>query len=220
MTIVNLNLNSRQSLQNLIPLSLFRSTGLDKIYSNSMWVCWADTRYNSHDSDWLILCFFEPFSLHPNIFFSPAYNTAITATNKGRLLLRSGSRQQEKDVERASGRKIGENVDCLLVFSCSSEFFNNCQQSVVLRNSLTKKLFLMFLYLEVSLKKFAQHYFYFASSREGWQMASCRNFGSGIKTKLVLQFSKGARKCLFNLSNLKLSFHAGKSVRGGWKVFG
>ena len=44
-------------------------------------------------------------------------------------------------------------------------------------------------------------------------MASCRNFGSGIKTKLVLQFSKGARKCLFNLSNLKLSFHAGKSVR-------
>ena len=131
-----------------------------------------------------------------------------------------GPDNQEKDVERASGRKIGENVDCLLVFSCSSEFFNNCQQSVVLRNSLTKKLFLMFLYLEVSLKKFAQHYFYFASSREGWQMASCRNFGSGIKTKLVLQFSKGARKCLFNLSNLKLSFHAGKSVRGGWKVFG
>ena len=53
----------------------------------------------------------------------------------------------------ASGREIGENVDCLLVFSCSTEFFNNCQQSVVLRNSLTKKLFLMFLYLKVSLKK-------------------------------------------------------------------
>ena len=112
----------------------------------------------------------------------------------------------------ASGREIEENVDCLLVFSCSTEFFNNCQQSVVLRNSLTKKLFLMFLYLEVSVKKFAQHYFYFASSREGWQMASCRNFRRGIKTKLVLQFTKGARKCLFNLSNLKLSFHAGKSV--------
>ena len=53
----------------------------------------------------------------------------------------------------ASGREIGENVDCLLVFSCLAEFFNNCQQSVVLRNSLTKKLFLMFLYLKVSLKK-------------------------------------------------------------------
>ena len=38
MTIVNLNLNSRQSLQNLIPLTTFRSTGLDKIYSNSMCV--------------------------------------------------------------------------------------------------------------------------------------------------------------------------------------
>ena len=46
---------------------------------------------------------------------------------------------------RGVSRKIGENVDCLLVFSCSPEFFNNCQQSVVLRNSLTKKLFLMFL---------------------------------------------------------------------------
>ena len=220
MTIVNLNLNSRQSLQNLIPLSLFRSTGLDKIYSNSMWVCWADTRYNRHDSDWLILCFFEPFSLHPNIFFLLHTIQQLRQQTKADYCWGLGPDNQEKDVERASGRKIGENVDCLLVFSCSSEFFNNCQQSVVLRNSLTKKLFLMFLYLEVSLKKFAQHYFYFASSREGWQMASCRNFGSGIKTKLVLQFSKGARKCLFNLSNLKLSFHAGKSVRGGWKVFG
>ena len=42
-------------------------------------------------------------------------------------------------------------------------------------------------------------------------MAGCRNFRSGIKSKLVLQFTKGARKYLFNLSNLELSFDAGKS---------
>ena len=59
----------------------------------------------------------------------------------------------------ASGREIGENVDCLLVFSCLAEFFNNCQQSVVLRNSLTKKLILMFLYLKVSLKKMCTTFF-------------------------------------------------------------
>ena len=37
-------------------------------------------------------------------------------------------------------QKIGENVDCLLVFSCLPEFFNNCQQYVVLRNSSSKEV--------------------------------------------------------------------------------
>ena len=93
--------------------------------------------------------FYAPLSLflHPNILFSPAYNTAITATNKGRLLLRSGSRQPRERCGKGLGSENRRKCRLFIGFLMfgGAEFFNNCQQSVVLRNSLTKKLFLMFL---------------------------------------------------------------------------
>ena len=83
--IVNLNLNSRQSLQNLIPLFafLFHRSWQNIFQFN---VCVEQIRditaMTQSDS------FYAPLSLflHPNILFSPAYNTAITAYKQRQII--------------------------------------------------------------------------------------------------------------------------------------
>ncbi len=106
MTIVNLNLNSRQSLKNLIPLLSpfsFHSPQVLTKYIPIQCVCRADTRYNSHDSDWLILCSSEPFSQNRSFFFCIQYSNYGIQTKADYCWGLGPDNNLKKDVEIGLG---------------------------------------------------------------------------------------------------------------------
>ena len=84
------------------PLSFFVPQVLTK-YIPIQCVCWADTRYNSHDSDWLILCSSEPFSQNRSFFFCIQYSNYGIQTKADYCWGLGPDNNLKKDVEIGLG---------------------------------------------------------------------------------------------------------------------